>query len=34
MALWDDIIPSEDLKMFSKCKMGGSIWKESRHYRR
>ncbi len=23
MALWDDIIPPEDLKMFSKCNMGG-----------
>ena len=23
MTIWDDIIPPEDLKMFSKAKMGG-----------
>lgn len=23
MAIWDDVIPSEDLKMFAKAKMGG-----------
>jgi nicotinamidase-related amidase len=25
MAIWDDIIPQEDLKMFDKAKMGGEI---------
>ncbi len=23
MAIWDDVIPQEDLKMFAKCKLGG-----------
>ena len=23
MAIWDDVIPQEDLKMFAKSKMGG-----------
>jgi len=25
MAIWDDVIPSEDLKMFAKAKMGGTV---------
>jgi len=25
MAIWDDVIPSEDLKMFAKAKMGGKV---------
>jgi len=25
MVIWDDVIPSEDLKMFAKAKMGGKV---------